>query len=215
MGSDSTDIWRTYSNEWPRHNVEIDESYDLGKYEVTQAQWYAAMKANPSDLRGDSLPVTDVSWDDVQKFLLLLNEGSGCANDGPCYRLPTEAEWEYAACMGERAAYGFGNDASLLDEYAWYDKNSNGHLWPVGKKKPNEWGLYDMHGNVWEWTESAFRQYPYQETDVPDSLDHNTPRVVRGGSWLLNDYFARCAFRYAHNPNTRYDLVGFRVVLLP
>ena len=211
MGSDSTDAWDPWPDEWSRHDVTIEEPFLLGKYEVTQSQWYAVMKNNPSTLRGVDLPVTDVSWDEVQAFLRVLNEQEGCLVNEPCYRLPTEAEWEYAACQGKPTAYGFGNDASQLGDYAWYAENA-GNVMPVGQKKGIK-GLHDMHGNVWEWTQTAFGAYPY-DRDRED-LTTDAFRVVRGGSWNFNDLNARCAYRFNSNPNYRHNDVGFRVVLLP
>ena len=200
MGSDSTDPWRTSEEEWPRHTVVIEAPFYLGKYEVTQAQWYSVMGNNPSSLRGDSLPVTDVSWNDVQAFLGRLNELSEC--EGSCYRLPSEAEWEYAACMGEPTAFGFGNDVSELSEYAWYNENSGGRVRPVGQKRANEWGLYDMHGNVWEWTQSAYQPYPYDAMDGRESSVSNESRVLRGGSFHNTDFDVRCAARVWDLPDS-------------
>ncbi|MFK7846821.1 MAG: formylglycine-generating enzyme family protein, partial [Rhodothermales bacterium] len=117
------------------------------------------------------------------------------------------------ACQGLPTAYGFGNDVSLLEEYAWHNTS---RVWPVGRKKPNEWGLFDMHGNVWEWTQSAYvEQYPYVATDGRNDVSEDGSRVVRGGSWGLLNNVVRCAFRGSYYPVDRYDNVGFRIVLLP
>lgn len=132
----------------PVHPVRISQPFYLGKYPVTQAQWGAVMGKNPSRFTGDpSRPVENVSWHDVQEFLRRLSEKEG----GKSYRLPTEAEWEYAARAGAATSYCFGDESSQLGEYAWYRENSGDRTHPVGQLKPNAWGLYDVHGNVWEW----------------------------------------------------------------
>ncbi len=140
------------SDEKPRHEVEISQAFLLGKYEVTQAQWEAVMGNNPSWFEGAKYPVENVSWNDVQEFIAKLLE-----KEGVQYRLPTEAEWEYAARAGSRTAYCFGDDKNQLRNYAWYDREDGMH--PVGKKMPNAWGLYDMHGNVWEWVQDWYGGY--------------------------------------------------------
>ncbi len=138
-------------NEEPRmesNEVKIDEDFYLGKYPVTQQQWKSVMGNNPSYFKGESLPVEKVSHDDVQAFIQKLNTLCGKQH----YRLPTEEEWEYACRSGSTLAYFFGDSARQLGEYAWYGLNSGKITHPVGKKMPNEWGVYDMTGNVWEWT---------------------------------------------------------------
>ena len=152
------------------------QDYYLGKYPVTQQQWEAVMGNNPSDFKGGSLPVETVSWDDAQLFIKKLNQLSGKKN----YRLPTEEEWEYACWAGTTSEYYFGDDESQLGEYAWYEGNAGRTTHPVGQKKPNEWGLYDMAGNVWEWTDSWY-----------DSS--RSYRVARGGSWYCFVEFCRSA----------------------
>ena len=137
------------SDEVPVHRVRLSQAFDLGKYEVTQAQWEAVMGASPSDFSacGGTCPVESVSWEDVRAFIGKLNAQEGVG----AYRLPTEAEWEYAARAGTQTAYSFGPEASGLGAYGWYAGNSDSGPHPVGRKRPNGWGLYDMHGNVWEW----------------------------------------------------------------
>ena len=142
MGSDAGG-----SREQSAHRIEISQAFYLGKYEVTQAQWKDVMGKNPSGFKGDNRPVEEVSWEDVQEFIRRLN----AREQGVTYRLPTEAEWEYAARAGSTTAYSFGDDTLQLGEYAWYWENADGTTHPVGQLKPNAWGLYDMHGNVWEW----------------------------------------------------------------
>ena len=182
------------------------QEYYLGKYPVTQQQWEAVMGNNPSNFKGGSLPVEIVSWDDAQIFIQKLNQLSGKQR----YRLPTEEEWEYACRAGTTSEYYFGDDVSRLGEYAWYDGNSGKTTHPVGQKKPNEWGLYDMAGNVWEWTDSWY-----------DSS--RSTCVFRGGSFSDVAELCRTAFRYDFtHPNRKYftpDLrnfgIGFRLVFVP
>ena len=137
-------------DEQPQHRVTL-KSFALGKYDITQEAWYALMGVNPSSNKGRPLPVENVSWDDVQVFIQRLN-----AQTGKSYRLPTEAEWEYAARAGSTTDYSFGDDVSQLGRYAWYTANSGGETHPVGEKQPNGFGLYDMHGNVWEWVQDCY-----------------------------------------------------------
>jgi formylglycine-generating enzyme required for sulfatase activity len=134
-------------DETPQHRVSISKPFYLGKYEVTQAQWEAAMGSNPSEFKGRDNPVELVSWEDAQEFISRLNRKEGHSS----YRLPTEAEWEYAARAGSISAYNFGDDSGQLQSYAWYGEEHNaGSTHPVGQKQPNALGLYDMHGNVGE-----------------------------------------------------------------
>ncbi len=180
------------------NEVKMDQDFYLGKYPVTQQQWEAVMGNNPSNFKGGSLPVETVSWDDAQIFIQKLNQLSG----KKLYRLPTEAEWEYACSAGTTSEYYFGDDASQLGEYAWFEGNSGHTTHPVGQKKPNEWGLYDMAGNVWEWTDSWWNK------------ETRSFRVLRGGSWDSDAEDCRSA-RRSSNPDTRDDSIGFRLVFVP
>ena len=135
------------ADEKPQHRVRITKPFYLGKYLVTQEQWEAVMGSNPSQLKGPKNPVEKVSWEDCQQFLGKLNAKS--AVGGGKFQLPSEAQWEYACRAGSTTKYCFGDDESKLGEYAWYNAKSGNT--PVGEKKPNAWGLYDMHGNIWEW----------------------------------------------------------------
>ena len=182
----------------PVDKVIIDKEFYLGKYPVTQQQWKFVMGNNPSHFKGDSLPVEKVSHNDVQAFIQKLNLLSG----KQYYRLPTEAEWEYACRAGSTSAYYFGDNAKHLGEYAWYFSNSRLKTHPVGKKKPNDWGLHDMAGNVLEWTDSW-----YHET--------RSLRVFRGGCWRSSAECCRSAYRSNSTPVRRYDYVGFRLVYVP
>jgi formylglycine-generating enzyme required for sulfatase activity len=197
-------------NECPVHRVQISQPFSLGKYPVTQAQWEAVMDTNPSYFRGNpNRPVEQVSWDDAQEFLHKLSAREG----GMPYRLPTEAEWEYAARAGATTAYSFGDDPALLGEYAWYIDNSEGSTHPVGQRKPNAWGLYDMHGNVWEWVQDWYAKSYYQHSPARDPLgsdEEKAAKVVRGGAWDIIPKHARITYRYAH-ARGKHDIGrGFR-----
>jgi formylglycine-generating enzyme required for sulfatase activity len=179
MGSPENEQGRD-SNE-PQHKVKITKPFYMQTTEVTQAQWKAVMGNNPSYFKGNDLPVETVSWDDAQEFIKKLS-----AKEGVKYRLPTEAEWEYACRAGSTTKFYFGEDESKLDEYAWYHNNSDGKTHPVGQKKPNAWGLYDMHGNVWEWCQDwygadYYKNSPAEDPQGPASAES---RVLRGGGEL-------------------------------
>jgi len=195
-------------DEKPVHEVCVDDFY-IGKYEVTQGQWKKIMGNKPSKFKGSQRPVEQVSWNDVQKFIEKLNRLSGKK-----YRLPTEAEWEYA-CRGGTKSQGYkycGSDNP--DEVAWYDKNSNGATIAVGKKKPNELGIYDMSGNVWEWCQDWYDKayYNWSPKDNPQGPDDGSGRVIRGGSWGNGPRSVRCANRDDSAPGHRGLDLGFRLV---
>jgi formylglycine-generating enzyme required for sulfatase activity len=184
-------------------------NFKIGKYPVTQKQWVEIMGTNPSHFSGDSLPVENVSWEDVQAFLTKLNTIDPNKN----YRLPTEAEWEYAA-RGGRLSKGYmyagSND---LDEVGWYWKNSGGKTHPVGSKKPNELGIYDMSGNVWEWCQDWFGDYPDEAQENYSDPQTGIYRVLRGGSWNNNDNYCRSAIRDGFYPDFRNGYYGFRLAM--
>jgi formylglycine-generating enzyme required for sulfatase activity len=201
-------------DEKPVHRVRIIQPFYLGKYPVMQGQWQAVMGNNPSHFTGDlNRPVENVSWDDVQEFLRKLNG----QEKGATYHLPTEAEWEYAARAGSTGAYCFGDDLALFGEYAWYYENSGGTTHPVGQLKPNAWGLYDMHGNVWEWVQDWYGTTYYQSSPVddPQGPERGQYRVLRGGAYFIRLRDARCAYRLRNFPISRYDHLGCRVVGRP
>jgi len=193
--------------EWerPEHPVCISQSFYLGKYPVTQAQWATVMGNNPSVFKGHpNWPVENVSWEDVHVFIQTLKVREA----GEDYRLPTEAEWEYACRAGSTTSYCFGDAPDQLGEYAWYRENAGGQPHPVGLRKPNVWGLYDMHGNVWEWVQDWYRLYP---TD-PLSASPGLERVDRGGSWVWDARFCRSATRGHLTPGHRAYDTGFRLL---
>jgi len=194
-----------YGNEKPVHEVIISNSFEMGKYEVTQKQWRAVMITNPSYFKGEDLPVEQVSWDDVQEFIKEVNKRS----DKYMYRLPTEAEWEYACRAGSTGDYaGTGN----LDDMGWYGANFGSTTHVVGKKQPNLWGLYDMHGNVWEWCSDWYGSYPSGTVIDPIGPPSGSARVYRGGSWYNDATICRSANRNSYAPGRRYDAVGFRLL---
>jgi formylglycine-generating enzyme required for sulfatase activity len=207
MGSTTGD-----KDEQPVHQVTISKPFYMGETEVTQAQWQALMGTNPSLFQGDpKRPVEQVWWDDVQAFIRKLNEKEG----GNLYRLPTEAEWEYAARAGTTTAYSFGDDASLLGQYAWYKDNAGEQTHPVAQLKPNAWGLYDMHGNVWEWVQDWYQRYRTEAVTDPQGPPSGTHRGRRGGAWNNLEQICRSANRYSVT-GYRDDFLGFRLVrILP
>ena len=199
-----------YNGEQPVHKVTIRTSFFLGKYPVTQKQWVKVMGSNPSYFKGDDLPVEKVSWDDAQKFIQKLNQMEGTDE----YRLPSEAEWEYACRAGTTTRYYFGDDELKLGNYAWYSSNSGDETHPVGQKKPNAWGLYDMHGNVWEWCQDRWHDnYSGAPSDGSAWEDGSvSDRVIRGGSWSSHASLCRSASRNRNGPGDRAYSLGFRVL---
>ena len=179
---------KAIGSERPRTRVRISRGFYLGKYEVTQAEWQAVMGSNPShfDECGPTCPVEEVSWNDVQEFIRKLNAAVGVER----YRLPTEAEWEYAARAGT-AGERYGN----LDAIAWYNGNSGGRTHPVGRKAPNAWGLYDMLGNVFEWVQDWYGDYPGGAVTDPRGPASGSTRVLRGGGWIDGAGRSRAPFR--------------------
>ncbi len=191
--------------ERPVRRVVISEGFWMGKYEVTQLQWFTEMGVNPSDFEkcGGACPVENVSWEDAQRFVARLN----ARNDGFVYSLPTEAQWEYAARGGTT-----GKWAGDVKEMAWYSDNSNGRTQSVGTKRANAFGLYDMHGNVWEWCADWYGDYPKTPETDPRGPAKGKYRILRGGSWKDGSGDARSAYRGGLSPKTKYKDIGFRVV---
>ncbi|NOT58711.1 MAG: formylglycine-generating enzyme family protein [Acidobacteria bacterium] len=208
MGADKSE----YDDERPAHRVRV-AAFNIGKYEVTQAQWLAVMGGkNPSRFTGDlNRPIETVSWNDAVKFCERLSQLTGKQ-----FRLPTEAEWEYAARGGTTTEYSFGDDAKLLGEYAWFSDNSGSTTHPVGKKLPNQFGLFDMHGNVWEWCQDVWHDnYQGAPTDGSAWLSggDSSRGVVRGGAWFLDATGVRAAGRLRYGPGASDVPFGFRVAV--
>lgn len=196
-------------NELPVHTAEISKAFYIGKYEVTQGEWFRVLGTRPSRFSGANRPVEDISWNDVQVFIDSLNAQSNCNG---CYRLPTEAEWEYAALAGASTTYSFGADTTYLVDYAWFNQNSRGTTNTVGQKKPNAFGLYDIYGNVWEWVEDPFGPYPSGTVVDPRGNPEWTPRTVKGGCFNTRAYHSRPAFRGDNAPSDHWSSYGFRLV---
>jgi len=211
------------------HEVAVN-SFLMDKTLVTQDQYEKAMGENPSRWKGGNNPVEQVRWSDAVRFCNKRSELEGlkacydlktwkCDFDADGYRLPTEAEWEYACRAGTSTAYFFGDDASKLGDYAWFDKNSGGRPRPVGQKQPNAWGLHDVCGNVWEWCNDFYSVDYYNESPPadPKGPDAGQTKVVRGGAWRFSAQRCRSGYRYNENPGYAdvcfgYDIYGFRCV---
>ena len=205
-----------------QHEVTISKDYYLGVYEVTQAQYEKVMGKNPSHFQGAEvgnenadLPVEKVSWEDAVEFCKKLSELPEEKKAGRVYRLPTEAEWEYACRAGSKAAYSFDDEEGLLPEYGWFYRNSSDRTHTVGLLEPNAWGLYDMHGNVWEWCSDWCEEYPKGAVSDPTGPKEGSFRVFRGGSCYNVAAFCRSGLRNWFVPSYRSDYLGFRVALSP
>ena len=208
------------SNDEEQHEVTISKDYYLGVTEVTQGQYEKVMGTKPSYFQGDKIkgsssnhPVEQVSWEDAVEFCKKLSDLPEEKAAGRVYRLPTEAEWEYACRAGSKTAYSFGESSKSLGDYAWFDGNSNGQTHPVGEKKANAWGLYDMHGNVWEWCSDWYGDYPNGAVSDPVGPREGSNRVLRGGGWISGAANCRSANRGWRDPSGRDDRFGFRVAL--
>jgi formylglycine-generating enzyme required for sulfatase activity len=222
MGSPSGENGRD-SDEGPQTRVTLSKGYWLGKHEVTQAQWQALMGNNPSNSKGSSLPVENVSWNDAMEFCRKLTQrerAAGRLPEGLAYTLPTEAQWEYACRAGTTTALNNGTNLTSttgqcrnLDALGWYWKNSGSRTHPVGQKQPNSWGLYDMHGNVWEWCLDWKDDYPGGSVTDPTGPSSGSHRVRRGGSLIALARYCRSAVRESSNPDHRSGGLGFRLAL--
>ena len=209
MGVTSEQGSDAYDDEKPAHQVTLS-SYYIGKTEVTQELWQAVMGSNPSKFSGTNLPVEKVSWEDCQSFVIKLNELTG-----KNFRLPTEAEWEYAARGGNKSNGFKFSGGNNIAEVAWYSENGNKISHPVATKAPNELGIYDMSGNVWEWCSDWYSSSYYTSSSQtnPTGPNSGSYRVYRGGSWSGNDRYCRVSHRDSNYPSYRFNYVGLRLAL--
>ena len=206
MGGTSEQGSDTYDDEKPTHSVTLS-SYYICKYEVTQALWRAVMGSNPSYFKGDNLPVERVSWNDCQTFINRLN-----GYTGRNFRLPTEAEWEFAARGGNYSRHYKYSGSNYISDVAWYCDNSD-RTHPVGTKQANELGLYDMSGNVWEWCSDWYGSYSSYSQSNPTGANSGSSRVLRSGSWNIIASSCRSSFRCSITPGDGDGYVGLRLVL--
>ncbi len=200
-----------------QHQVTLTRSFYMGRTEVTQGQWKKVMGTEPWKgesfvQEGDDYPAVEISWNDAVEFCKKLS-----AMENRVYRLPTEAEWEYACRGGTKTAFSFGDDEGELSKYAWFDGNAwdvdEKYAHQVGQKLPNAFGLHDMHGNVWEWCSDWYAEYPSGRLTNPRGPDTGSSRVLRGGSWNDVPHVVRCAYRKNLTPGYRFINVGFRLLL--
>ena len=207
MGATS-EMQNPWDDEKPVREVILTNDYYIGKYEVTQSLWQAVMGTNPSYFKGDNLPVEQVSWDNCLEFIRKLNSLTGRK-----FRLPTEAEWEYAARGGKKSrGYQYSGSFNISD-VAWYNGNSGNKIHPIGMKQANELGVYDMSGNVNEWCQDWYGSYVSSSQTNPLGANSGSFRVCRGGSWYFGTVNCRSSFRSRGNPDTRSRYLGFRLVL--
>jgi formylglycine-generating enzyme required for sulfatase activity len=215
MGSPATEANR--SDDEQLHRVRITKPFYLGKHEVTQVLYMLVMDENPTEFPNMKGPVDFINWDNCQKFIARLNK----MVPGGGFRLPTEAEWEYACRAGTKTAFFCGDDKAELGDYAWYFPNSGKRTHEVGQKKPNAWGLYDMHGNLLEWCADRYAKYEFPAGGVvtdPTGPAGGRYRVLRGGCWnhwgpTDDAKLCRAANRYPSAPDARMGMWGFRLVL--
>ncbi|MGM9799212.1 MAG: formylglycine-generating enzyme family protein [Muribaculaceae bacterium] len=208
MGATAEQGDDAWDDEKPTHSVTLS-GYYIGKYEVTQAQWKAIMGNNPSYLKGDNLPVEKVSWYDCQEFIKKLNQLTG-----KNFSLPTEAQWEYAARGGKSGGTKYSGSDNI-GNVAWYLDNADNKTHPVGEKSPNDLGIYDMSGNVWEWCQDWYdsNYYKNSPTTNPTGYGSVSEHVVRGGSWNSSARYCRVSFRSNSTPDNEYYYLGFRLCL--
>ena len=208
MGATAEQGSDAYDEEKPAHQVTLSSFY-ICKHEVTQEEWEAVMGSNPSKFKGKRLPVETVSWNKCQTFIRKLNSLTGKQ-----YRLPTEAEWEYAARGGNRSQGYIYSGSNTLSNVAWYYDNSGNKTHEVMTKSPSELGLYDMSGNVWEWCSDWYGNYSTSAQTNPKGASSGSARVARGGSWYPSRAGnCRVSYRSYFQPSNRYDILGLRLVL--
>ncbi len=197
--------------------VTITRDFWIGKYEVTQGEFAAVTGRNPSHFAGDSnRPVEKVTFIDASNYCAAVTareRKAGRLPEGFEYRLPSEAEWEYACRAGSTNLFAFGNDAGVADQYAWTAENCEATTHPVGQKFPNAWGLFDMHGNVWEWCSDWFEPYPAMPLSDPVGPPTSKYKLFKGGGWNQDVEYARASSRFMMSPSNGIHFVGFRVAL--
>jgi formylglycine-generating enzyme required for sulfatase activity len=218
MGSPESEQGR--NEDETQHEVTISKDYYLGVYEVTQTQYEKVMGKNPSHFQGAivgnenaDLPVENVSWDEAVEFCKKLSDLPEEKKTGRVYRLPTEAEWEYACRAGSKTAYSFDDEEGLLPEYGWFNRNSSRRTHTVGLLEPNAWGLYDLHGNVWEWCSDRYGDYPKGAVSDPSGPKVGSARVNRGGCWSDGAALCESADRNWGTPVDRDSALGVRLAL--
>lgn len=202
MGSDK-------GGEKPAHEVTITKPFYMGKFTVTQAQYQQVIGSNPSKFKGAENPVDSISWEVAQKFCAKASEITKMT-----ITLPTEAQWEYACRAGSKTAYYNGDTEADLEKAGWYSVNAKDTTHPCGKKEPNAWGLYDMHGNIWQWCmdwhdSTYYAKSPKEDPQGPES---GATRVMRGGTYDTTAYGCRSAYRYSFEPARKFENMGFRVI---
>lgn len=200
-----------FALETPVHRAAIDKDFWLGVFPVTQEQFFAVMNKNPAEFRhAPNLPVENVTWFEAREFCEKLSETTG-----KIVRLPSETEWEYAARGGSQTEFFFGDDAKMLPDFAWFELNSNERTNPVGLKKPNAFGLFDIVGNVWEWCEDAWKgDYENFPADGSPFINEKQPRrAVRGGAWNMDAHRCRPSYRSFDWADAAHNRLGFRVAV--
>ena len=214
MGATTEQTTEADSDERPTHKVTLSDYY-IGETEVTQALWHAVMGTNPSYFTGDNNPVEKVSYTDCIEFIDKLNEMFSGRLNGMKFALPTEAQWEFAARGGNKSRGYKYSGSSFIGDVAWYDNNSDSKTHPVAQKRPNELGLYDMSGNVWEWCRDWYGGYSSSSQTNPIGPTNGSYRVIRGGSWYYNARDCRVSNRFNFNPSISINYLGFRLALVP
>jgi len=216
MGSPDNESGREI-NEVPLHRVSIMRGFWLGKYELTQSQWESVMNTSPWEgqvfvKKAPNHPAVYISWNDIQAFISKINDAEKAA----IYRLPTEAEWEYSCRAGTENPHSFNYEKHKLEDHAWYGKNTydlgNMYAHAVGQKLPNPWGLYDMHGNVWEWVQDYYGPYSDEVQTDPKGPDFGSNRIFRGGSFYYLANFTRSAYRGYNSPKHKLFNLGARLL---
>ena len=207
MGATKEQGEDAFGDESPAHKVTLS-TYYIGRFPVKQEEWQAVMGNNPSQFEGADKPVDSVNWHECQTFIKKLNEMTGLS-----FRLPTEAEWEYAARGGKRSKRYKFSGGNILEQVGWFDENSNEMSHPVGQKSPNELGIYDMSGNIWEWVQDWKGEFTMDEQENPQGPENGIERVCRGGGWNRERDRARVSYRGDDDPNLKYCSLGLRIAI--